>query len=265
MSNKNLFESAYSDRVDVGLPNAVGRDLDTLINVPDRPKILIVDDEPDTVSLLKLILRQAGYDVFGALSCSEALSKCSSSDPDVILLDLMMPDIDGWETYDNLRKVTDAPVMIISALSGKEFVVRGLEVGADDYLPKPFVNAEVVARVQNIVRRQAEQKRSSKGLYFPEIHLKIELETQSVVKQDKTIYLSGREFEVLELLARQAPEVVTYRVIAEKVWGENNEEAHKRIKYLIFLLRQKLEDDPTNPGLIVTASRVGYRLEINKK
>lgn len=262
MELDNRFENVIPEK---GISQAIGRDLDALSNVQNLPKVLIVDDEPDTVTLLKLILRQAGYDVSGAFSCDEALNKCNISDPDVILLDLMMPDVDGWRTYDSLRKVTDAPVMIISALVGKEYVVRGLEIGADDYLPKPFVNAEVVARVHNIVRRQAAHKKSSHGLYFPEIRLKIELETHSVVKGDKTVYLSGREFEVLELLARQAPEVVTFKAIAEKVWGVYDEDAHKRIKYLIFLLRQKLEDDPANPGLVVTALRVGYRLEINRK
>ena len=265
MAYLNQVETIQGQAAIYAPPNAFGLDLDAMLNAPARPRVLIVDDEPDTVSLLKLILRQSGCDVFGALSCEEALSKCGSSEPDVILLDLMMPDVDGWQTYDNLRQVTDAPVMIISALNGKESVVRGLETGAEDYLTKPFANDEVSARVHNIVRRQAVQKRNGREIYFPETHLRIGLATHSVTRGDRTVYLSGREFEVLVLLAKYAPEAVTYKAIAQEIWGEYTEDAHKRIKYLIFLLRRKLEDDPDNPEMLITVSRVGYRLAINRK
>jgi DNA-binding response OmpR family regulator len=219
-----------------------------------------VDDDLDMVLLLKQILRQAGFDVAGAFTGNEAITKCSAANPDVILLDLMMPEMDGWAIYQDLRKITDAPVMIVSAISNKDSVVRGLQIGADDYLTKPFYNAEVVARVVNIMRRTG-PRTAHKAYYFPEIKLRLDLETRSVQLRDQSIQLSAKEFAVLELLAKQAPSMVPYKKIAMEVWGIDNPEVRKRIKYLIFLLRRKLEADPGNPTMIVTVERVGYRLQ----
>ncbi|MHC1732986.1 MAG: response regulator transcription factor [Bacteroidales bacterium] len=237
-----------------------GLDLDTLTEVPYRPRALIIDDETDTVLLLKEVLRKAGFDVTGAYSGAEALQKCSTVNPDLIVLDLMMPDVDGWVTFDHLRRVTDAPVMILSALSGKDSVVRGLQMGADEYLTKPFHNTELIVRAQKMLQR-CSSKETQQKLYFPEIDLRVDEEMQSVTHKTETFTLPGKEFAVLELLARNAPNMVTYRNIALHVWGEDTPDTRKRIKYLIFLLRRRLEDHPSEPQLIENVDRVGYKLQ----
>ena len=137
-----------------------GVDLDE-INTAARQTILVVEDEPDTVFLLKQILRMAGYNVLGAYNGYEAVQKCNENHPDLILLDLMMPEMDGWQTYQFLRQTTDVPVVIVSAIHNKDDVVRALRQGVDDYLTKPFVNAEVIARVQAVLRRAQPQKNTS--------------------------------------------------------------------------------------------------------
>lgn len=237
-----------------------GFDLDALFGGPDRPKVLIIDDEPDTVTLLKEVIKTAGFDVSGALSCKEALEKTASFSPDVILLDLMMPDVDGWQTFERLRKITRAPVLVISARAAKEDVVTGLESGVDDYITKPFHNAEVVARVRNVLRRSGVPERTNR-LVFDQIGLIIHLDSKEVQYHGRTHYLTAKEFALFELLARKAPGLVTYEMIANKIWSANTPAAHNRIKYLIYLLRRKLEQDPARPVLILNSGRVGYRLQ----
>ena len=237
-----------------------GLDLDMVFDKPYRPRILIIDDDPDTVFLLKEIMRRSGYDVFGAIDCDQALAKIKNYDVDVILLDLMMPNIDGWVTYEYLRQVSDAPVMVISALTSKESVVKGLRMGADDYVTKPFHNDEVIARVENILRRST-NKPTSRRLNFPAVNVSINLEAREVVVRNQLVHLTAKEFAVLELLARNAPRMVRYDDIAQKVWGEDTSDVRKSIKYIIYLLRHKIETDPSRPAIIINSEKLGYRLQ----
>ncbi|MHC1732991.1 MAG: response regulator transcription factor [Bacteroidales bacterium] len=258
---RRLFVEAREEtRTETRPSTGWGLDLDQLSKVPYRPRVLIIDDEPDTIFLLKEVLRKAGFDVTGAASCNEALQKCSVVNPDLILLDLLMPEVDGWMTFDHLRRVTDAPVMILTALSNKELVVRGLQVGADEYMTKPFHNGELATRAQKILQRCAPRDPHQK-LFFPDISLRIDAEVQAVTLREETFTLPGKEFSVLDLLARNAPNMVTYRNIALHVWGEDTPDTRKRIKYLIFLLRRKLEENPSEPHLIENVDRVGYKLQ----
>lgn len=236
-----------------------GADLDLIYGMETRQRALVVDDDPDTVVLLKEILRGAGFDVSGAFDCHEALKKASDFPPNVILLDLMMPEIDGWQTFEYLREVTNAPVIMVSALTGKEMVVRGLQGGADDYVTKPFFNAEVVARVNTVLRR-ARTGDSPRRYVFPAKSLVIDLETQEVSLNGKMVHLTAREYGVLLVLARHAPRSVPTETIVTEVWGEDTQAARHRIKYLIYLLRRKLEADPDHPTLIQTGELSSYRL-----
>jgi DNA-binding response OmpR family regulator len=239
---------------------SAGVDLDE-IHSSTRPTVLVVEDEPDTVLLLKQILRLAGYDVLGAFNGYEAVQKAAEAKPDLILLDLMMPGMDGWTTFQYLRQTTDVPVVIVSAIHNKDEIVRALRMGVDDYLTKPFVNAEVVARVQAVLRR-ARPTRQTDRLVFPTSDLIIDFATQEVVLKQKRIQLTGKEFAILATLARSAPDVVQYRAIAETVWGKDNPQVRNRIKYLVYLLRQKLEDASGNPDLIQNIDRLGYKLKV---
>ena len=238
----------------------VGIDLDEIQKMP-RHAVLVVEDELDTVFLLKQILRLAGYNVLSATNGFEAIQKCQEIKPDLILLDLMMPQMDGWETFEHLREITDMPVIIISAIHNKDEVVRALRMGMDDYITKPFVNAEVIARVQAVLRR-ARPVKDLDRMVFPNPGLIIDFSTQEVILNGKHIQLTGKEFAILASLARKAPDVVHYRTIAEAVWGKDTPQVRNRIKYLIYLLRQKLEQASGNPDLIQNIDRLGYKLQV---
>jgi two-component system KDP operon response regulator KdpE len=246
-----------------GVASQKGMDLDTLQSRPSARRALIVDDDPDTVDLIKIIFRNAGMDVVGAFSGKEALQKCSDAIPSVILLDLMMPDMDGWETFQSLRQLTDVPVIVVSADTKKENVVKGLNSGFDDYVTKPFFPPELVARVNTVLRRASGAAPLARRVY-PEIDLTIDFETHEVQLRGEDVHLSSREFALLEVLAEKAPRLVRYEEIATKIWDSDNYKVRNRIKYLIYLLRQKIEIDPNDPQLIINREGLGYQLNIGE-
>ncbi|HJS29344.1 MAG TPA: response regulator transcription factor, partial [Anaerolineales bacterium] len=154
-----------------------GLDYDQLSAFGNRDLALIIDDDIDTVSLLKLTLQREGINVIGALDGDEAIEKCSEAKPNVILLDLMMPVMDGWHTMERLRRISDAPVVIISAITSDEAVVRALNEGADDYIRKPFSAREVAARVRSALRKKSLPAETSQ-IYFPDQGLAVDLENR---------------------------------------------------------------------------------------
>jgi len=239
--------------------SGVGADLDE-VYASNRKRVLVIEDEPETVFLLKHILRSAGYNVLGAYSGKEALKKFSEVKPNLVLLDLMMSGMDGWETYQYLRQMSDVPVMIISAIANKDEIVRALRSGVDDYLTKPFVNAEVIARVEAILRRTQAAATDVDRLLFPDVDLIVDFRTQEVLHDSQRIQLTGREFAIMAMLARHAPAIVSYHDIATEIWEEDSSEARNRIKYLVHLLRRKFQRLPGKPDFIENVDRLGYKL-----
>ena len=239
-----------------------GLDLDAVEMLSDQRVVMVVEDDPDTLNLLKLSLRRAGLNVVGAIDGKQAIRKWVDANPNIVILDLMMPEMDGWETLSQIRAISDAPVIILSALSQNDNVVRGLREGADDYVTKPFQNDEIVARVEAALRRSGPAVASQK-LIFPENKLVVDLETHQVSLDGKFIELTPREFSVFSVLAKQHPKPVAYANIANDVWGEDNEKIRERIKWIVYLLRQKIEADPKKPKLIVNKVRYGYQLAAN--
>jgi two-component system KDP operon response regulator KdpE len=237
-----------------------GIDLDMVKESHKRLTAMIVDDEPETVRMMKYILMEAGMDVVGANSGLDAIDICPHTQPDVILLDLMMPEMDGYETFRYLRNITNAPVLIVSAKSQKEEVVNGLVFGADDYLTKPFYPGELVARINNIVKRSRYVKPIA-AYSFPSIQLTIDIESREVNLRGETFLLPRVEFEVFSVLAKYAPKIVTKEVIAHEVWGEDSDKIQKRIKYFIHIIRRKLEINPHSPRIIISREGLGYRLD----
>ncbi len=238
---------------------APGLDLDAVQQLSDQRVVMVVEDDPDTLNLLKLSLRRAGMNVVGAIDGKQAIRKWVDANPNIVILDLMMPEMDGWETLSQIRAISDAPVIILSALSQNDNVVRGLREGADDYVTKPFQNDEVVARVEAALRRSGPNVASQK-LVFPEHDLIVDLETHQVSLSGEFVELTPREFSVLSVLARMHPKPVAYTNIANDVWGEDSEKIRERIKWIVYLLRQKIETDPKNPKLILNKVRYGYQL-----
>jgi DNA-binding response OmpR family regulator len=234
-----------------------GTDLDS--STTQHNRVLVIDDDPDFITMTKLILCQAGFDVAGALGCNAALEKCSEVKPDAILLDLMMPDTDGFETFERLKKVTQAPVIVVTASGDRENAARSLGMGIDDYIAKPFYNSEMVARIQKAIR-SSQKPGNENNCVFPEVNLVVRLDSQEVYLHDKFIRLVPRQFHVLSILAQQAPRPVSYTTLTEKIWGEDSSKNRAHLKNIIFSIRQKLEDEPANPKLLINYRSLGYRL-----
>lgn len=255
VTNNNILTSLTLPTND--MISSQGTDLDT--SDVQHNRILVIDDDPDFISMTKLILCRAGFDVAGALGCNAALEKCSEVKPDLILLDLMMPDVDGFETFERLKKVTQAPVIVVTASGNRENAAKSLQIGMEDYISKPFYNSEVVARIQAVIRR-ARKPETENVRVFPEIGLVVNLDSQEVYLHDKFIRLVPRQFSVLSILALHAPRHVMYSTVTEKIWGEDNNKKRAHLKNIIFSLRQKLEDEPANPKLLINYRSLGYRL-----
>jgi two-component system KDP operon response regulator KdpE len=260
MQSDQAEQTSQAQNAGEDIDDALGVDLDTLHGEKVRTRVLIIDDDPDTVQLLKMTLRAAGMDVTGALDADEALEKCIRHPPDILLLDLMMPEVDGWETLQRLRKVTDAPVVIVSAKETREEVVDGLDTGADDYITKPFYPPEVVSRLKAVLRR-AGPSRPVMVLNFPRTELNLNLSTNQVKLHDRSIVLTSKEFELLSILARNAPKPVRYEDIAMEVWGEYGPKIRKRIKWIVHNLRQKMVMQPSDDEIIQNRPGFGYRLK----
>lgn len=210
--------------------------------------------------LLKQVLLRDGYDVSGATSGKEALEKINAIKPSLVLLDLMMPGMDGWETFKIIQKVNDLPVIVVSALTQTQFIVKALESGADDYITKPFDHSEVKARVNAVLRRAGKHKVMNR-IAFSNVELLIDLDTQEITYHGKRIQLTGKMFEVIAYLAKKAPHVATYDEILTAIWGENNVSARNRLKYLVYLLRNEFTRIQANREIIENVDRLGYRLQ----
>lgn len=244
----------------VNTSQSIGIDLDQSLR--NNKKVLIVDDDPDTVELVKRILRLAEFDVASARNGAEAIMITEQIKPDIILLDLLMPDIDGRETLKKLRQFSQAPVVILSALEAKDHVVDLLNLGSDDYITKPFHRDELVARMQAVLRR-TKLLTVIDGVSIPEIALTVNFSKREVTFQGEFVQLSPKEFELIELISKKIPHIVKYDEIAIELWGENSKSSKNRIKYLVHSIRRKLEEINSDVEVIINSSRIGYRIQTN--
>jgi DNA-binding response OmpR family regulator len=236
----------------------VGIDLDETLK--RNKKVLIVDDDPDTLELIKRILRLSDFDVASARNGLDALALAEKILPDVIILDLLMPEIDGRTTLKKLREITHAPIIVLSALTEKSNIVDLLNLGSDDYITKPFHRDELVARIQAVLRR-TKLLSVIDGVSIPEIGLMINFSKREVQYQGKLVLLSPKEFELIQLLANQMPHIVSYKDIAEGIWGESHNFYKNRIKYLVHSIRDKFNMIKAGNEVIINANRVGYRIQ----
>lgn len=221
-------------------------------------RILVVDDEPQIQRFLKPALSAAGYDVVEAATGAEALKAVATLAPDLIVLDLGLPDMDGKEIIASLRGWSELPIVILSARDRESEKIAALDLGADDYVEKPFGIGELTARIRNALRR-----RSQNEVQPPLIQadgLRIDTVHRLVSRGDETIHLTPKEYDLLTLLARHAGRVVTHRTLLTSVWGPAHGEDLHYLRVFIGQLRQKIERDPTHPSIVRTEPGVGYRL-----
>jgi DNA-binding response OmpR family regulator len=259
MGTTQNLETAGSGMSDLTKPMSSGVDLDVIAQ-GDRPRVLIVDDDPDTVAMLKLILRHAGFDVSGAVDHQSAFSQASDLNPDVILLDLMMPEVDGWGIYQLLKKVTNAPVIVISGSGNRDYAVRSLEMGAEDFIAKPFHNPEIVARIKKVLLH-GNGSGASRVRSFPGIDLLIDYGSREIVLHGQLLHLVPSEFKLLAILAENSPHSVGYEMISKGLWGLDNASNRSHIKNIIFSLRRKFEEILGSSDIIVNYRSVGYQLD----
>jgi DNA-binding response OmpR family regulator len=224
-------------------------------------KILLVDDEPDIVWLLNHTLTQEGYEVQSAPNGVEGLRLAYAFQPDLVLLDIMMPAMDGWDVLRRLREFSDVPVIMLTVVSGEDNLVEALEIGADDYVTKPFTLEELRARVRAVLRRTAlSPSEGSQRLSFDDGRLVIDPASQRVTVRGRVVDLAPTEYRLLLFLAYNAGQVLTHQQILDNVWGLGYEDSLPSIKVYVQRLRRKIEADPRHPAYIQTKRGTGYFL-----
>jgi len=222
-------------------------------------RILVVDDERRMVGFIRLNLEQDGFEVIEAFNGTEALNRLRDSLPDLILLDVMMPDIDGFDVLRVIREISQVPVIMLTAKSEEEDIVKGLELGADDYITKPFSPRELASRVKAVLRRGSSFEEEQEGIIQVDDRLKIDFSRREVWVDGELVKLRPTEYRLLYHLVQNAGWVLTHDQILTKVWGYEYRDEPHYVRLYINYLRKKIEEDPSNPVYILTERGVGYR------
>ena len=220
-------------------------------------RILAVDDERLYQHLLEVNLEKEGFEVITAGNGLDALEMVSSQHPDLVIMDIMMPKMDGITTCERIRQFSNVPIIILTARGEEQDRVRGLNVGADDYVVKPFSATELVARVRAVLRRTSSSEQITQNRYFTHGNLKIDFARAEVWKDNKPVYLSATEYRLLIQFAHHIGRVITAEELLMAIWGPQYREDKEILWVSIARLRQKLEDNPHSPVHIVTRAGLG--------
>ena len=221
------------------------------------PRVLVVDDEPQIVRGLKIILREAGYSVESAETKAQALALLGTRPPDALVLDLVLPDGAGVEVCQEVRRFSGLPILVLSAVGDEREKVRALDAGADDYVTKPFGTGELLARLRAVMRRSADPGGGSQ-LAIGDVM--IDVLDRRVVRAGEDVHLTPIEFDLIRVLAQHHGRLVTHRQLLQEVWGpEYGQETHY-LRVHVAHIRAKLEPDPSRPQYLLTEPGVGYRL-----
>ncbi|MGB3369357.1 MAG: response regulator [Rhodococcus sp. (in: high G+C Gram-positive bacteria)] len=222
-----------------------------------RIRILVVDDEPQIIRALRINLKVRGYDVATAASGAEALRVAANFHPEIVLLDLGLPDFDGIDVIGGLRGWTDIPIVVLSARTDSADTVEALDAGADDFVTKPFEMDALLARLRAALRRGP---RAVEDAVVVTDSFIVDLAAKKVTRGGETVHLTRTEWGVLELLARNRGKLVSQKEILQTVWGPRHERETHYLRIYLGQLRQKLEDDPSHPRHLLTETGMGYRL-----
>ena len=222
--------------------------------------ILLIEDDDALAQLVQLLLERAGYDVRSANHGEAGLALARQSPPNLVLLDVLMPDMDGWHVYEGLRRITDAPVLFLTALGDEHNITYGLGLWADDYIVKPFGYKELVTRVKAALSR-ARRARGEQTV-FQTGNLWVNLDTHEVKIDNRKVALTPTEFQLLSALVQDAGRTVNHDTLLRRVWGAEYANRRDYLKLYIWYLRQKIEVNPRRPKRIVSERGQGYRLVI---
>ena len=220
-------------------------------------RILVVDDEPSILATMAPLLRTRGYDVITAMNGRAALELIDRDKPDLIVLDLGLPDVEGVEVCRSVREQSSTPIIILSARGAEGDKVRALDAGADDYVTKPFGAEELTARIRAALRRSDSPPPAAEPLVRGD--LVIDRERFRVLKNGEDVRLTPKEFELLLYLAQRPGKVLTHRAILRAIWGANAVDQPEHLRVLVGALRKKIETSPSSPRYILTEPWVGYR------
>lgn len=223
--------------------------------------ILIVEDEPSIAEVVTLYLKRAGYKAIVCIDGVAALETINQKIPDLIILDLMLPKLDGYELTRRLRDTSDIPIIMLTARRGESDRIAGLEMGADDYVVKPFSPQELVSRVRAVLRRTRSKSEPIKERPVKYDNFDIDPKTRLVITEDQEINLTAKEFDMLWLLANHPRQVFSRQKLLESVWGLSDYIDPGTVTVHVRRLREKIEKDPSNPRYIITVWGVGYKFE----
>ena len=223
-----------------------------------KNKILLIDDDPTLLDLLSQFLQESGYEIFSAANGTLGLKIAYNERPDLVLLDVMMPGMDGWEICARLREMTEVPIVMVTAKSSEADKLRGFRLGIDDYVTKPFSFAELVARVQAVLARaNLPDKDSGFAIHG---NIKLDMKKYQAFVDEREVELTPTEFRLLEALVRRRGEVAGEKELIQEVWGNYRQEDASVVRRYILMLRKKIEKDPSSPSLLLTVRGFGYRL-----
>ncbi len=223
--------------------------------------IVIIDDEAQIRKVLSIPLESSGYKIIEEATAQDGIVRVATSHPQLVVLDIGLPDMDGFSVIKELRAWTNLPIIILSVRNSEEDIVKALDLGADDYITKPFNTSELIARIKANIRRSQEVQGES---VFANGNLKIDFTAHVVYKKEEEIKLTNIEYLLLALFFKNAGKVLTHNYILKEVWGPSSTENSQYLRVFIGQLRKKIEDNPSSPKYIVTESGVGYRMKYIK-
>ncbi|MEA3308399.1 MAG: response regulator transcription factor [Chloroflexota bacterium] len=225
-----------------------------------REKILLIEDDAALSQLIQLLLERAGYAITATDNGKDGLEMAREQEPDLILLDILMPDMDGWHVHEKLRNITDSPTVFLTALSDEHNITYGLGLGADDYITKPFGYKELVTRVKAALAR-ARRARGEQAV-FQAGPLWVNSDTHEVRVNEETVSLTPTEFSLLSALVQDAGRTVSHDTLLRRVWGKEQANRRDYLKLYVWYLRQKIEPEPREPRYIISERGQGYRLDV---
>lgn len=227
-------------------------------------KVLVIDDDPSLLQLITYNLEEEGFTVIEAATGKDGIRHFYQSKPDIVILDIMMPELDGYGVCERIREVAETPVIMLTARGQEEDVIKGLELGADDYITKPFRVGELIARIRANLRRVHMEADTQDSLNYSDPYMTIDLEKRRIAIDGNEAKLTPTEYRLLTILVRNKGRILTFRQILESVWGFEYIDDIDYLRVYIWHLRRKLEPDPKNPIYLLNELNTGYRFEPQK-